>query len=112
MSTEDIPNLESVTFDSKNCVYIGEFNMDDVPASTAITAMISEVIDSSKTEISPLYESVNLDALNRLIEDPSFGQYIGEVVVTFSHHDHTIEVINEGVIKIYPQEAETAKESD
>lgn len=107
MLLDDIPFFESVTFSSEEEVYIGKFNIDEVSTSTAIISLLSEVIDNSMTELSPLSDSVNVDALDRLMENPSLGQYDGKVVIKFSHQNYQIKVINEGVIKIYLNKVET-----
>lgn len=102
MTGDDISPLESLNFDLEEKAYVAEFNEGAVSPCTAVIAIISEITKKSTTELPPVYDVVNTDALNRIISERPHGGYSSERLVEFTYHNHTIRVLSRGVIKVYP----------
>lgn len=95
---------QTFTFDPKTNTYrIRHDWQDDEPVSTALIMGVAAVTNAPPTEIDPLYEVVDPDALNRLFEPtansslrPSDGR------ATFTMNGCTVTVYGSGDIEITP----------
>lgn len=71
------------------------FDGETVPPSMAVIAALSEVLDVDPTQMAPLHESVDTDALDALLR----GQR-GDDSVTFTHMGRTITLYNSSVVAV------------
>ena len=77
--------------------------------STAVSMGVATITNTAPTELDPLYESVNPDALNHLFDSPtaeSSRHSAGQM--TFSNNDCTVTVYADGMIEITPLDASGA----
>jgi hypothetical protein len=87
---------------SDNQTVLHETNHEEGPIAETVIDAIAEVTDSSSTEIEPLYESIDPDALEDL-----FGRQSERRVprrVEFVHKGFAIVVFRSGRVVIYEGE--------
>lgn len=85
-----------------------QFDQEKTPASMAIVATLAEVMDADPVELTPLYASVDPDALETLVW--SRTEIEGDTHITFTHEGHTIGVHSYGVVTVAPLEHEPTAE--
>lgn len=83
-----------------------QFDREKTSASVAIVATLAEAMDADPVELTPLYASVDPDALEALVW--SRDETGGETHVTFTHEGHAIGVHSYGVVTVTPLEHEPA----
>lgn len=98
---------DAITYDSKTNTY--QFSPEwwhGKTLSTAVSMGVAAVTNTTPTDLDPLYETVDSDALNHLFDsmatEPSRHGY-GQL--TFSYHDCTVTVYSDGTIEITPLDA-------
>ena len=96
--------LISVTNPQDSEAYRFEYAQETTPASMAVVAALSEAIDVDPSDLEPLNESVDTDALDALVRVR--GAMNGDVHVTFTHEERVITVYSYGVIAVTPTEHE------
>lgn len=96
--------LESLTFDRDSGTYRGEFDQRRTSASAAVTALLSAVRDCAPTELSPLYDAVDPDALDSLTRVQSGAD--GDVTVAFSVGEIEVTVYSYGTVAVASPDAD------
>lgn len=78
----------SIDDDQATGTYCATYHYPSQPPSTTVALALMEIVDSWVTDLTPLYEtvSVNADALDDLI-DSTTGQGCQDRCVTFIYHD-------------------------
>lgn len=69
---------------------VTEFASGEYSVSEAVVKAVAEADDVDPTELPPLYEQVDPDALEKLFQNPSNG------VVTVDYHTYTVTVRSDG----------------
>lgn len=101
MKHENERNTESTDAET----YRTRFERSDADSLiVAITDGIERVTDEHATGISPLQESVNMDALCSLFRTQSLDGGVPNGRVTFSHSGCEITVESDGVVAVAPDE--------
>lgn len=72
---------------------------DDLPPITAIAEAIASATNRNPIHIPPLYESVDTDALERLVTSGTNDPY-ETIRITFPYENHTVLVEDDGTIEI------------
>ncbi|SFS10530.1 hypothetical protein SAMN05216559_3751 [Halomicrobium zhouii] len=101
--------LESLTFDRDSGTYRAEFDQQRTSASAAVTALLSAVRDCAPIELSPLYESVDPDALDSLTRVRSGTN--GDVTVSFTVGEDEITVYSYGTVAVTSSNADGLERS-
>lgn len=78
--------------------YRFEFDPDTTPASLAVVSGVTEVLDVEPTELEPLNDSVDTDALDSLVDRRNTAN--GDVHVTFPLGGRSVTVHSYGVVAI------------
>lgn len=78
-----------------------EFDWTDVEPSTAIIELIAEATDCDPIDLEPLYESVDPDALDRLVRGNGVDPHDQRLSVSFSFDGHAVAVRSSGVVELY-----------
>jgi len=76
------------------------YDQSDVSPSAAVVAAIATVTDADPTEMRPLYDSVDPDALDTVLEASSGQQR--PISVTIDVGEYEIEISNDGIVDIDP----------
>lgn len=106
MTKYDAPPVESLTFDPHEGGYIAKFDNSAVSPSTAVVSVVSEITENSATDIPPLYDVIEPDALDQIVSEQPSGRYCSEISVEFVYLAHTIHVTSSGVIKANPPDTQ------
>lgn len=77
-----------------------EFNWTDVAPSIAVIEVIAEASGRDPTALEPLYESVDPDALDRLIRGNGVGPNERMLAVSFSFAGYTVAVRSNGFVEL------------
>lgn len=71
-------------------------------ASVNVVSAIATALDEDPTTMDPLYETIDSDALDRLLETDV------PIEVVFEYHGHAIEVDGDGTVTVDGTEYDTA----
>ena len=71
-----------------------EMGSHETPTTTVVNA-VAETKGIDATELVPLYESIDTDALNVLLDSPK-----SQIEVTFKYGEYLIEVTTDGEITV------------
>ena len=105
MTRDDAPSGRSLTFDPEEGAYVTEFDRRDVPPSVMVTSVIAEITGQAETELRPLYQVIDPDALNRILGAHSSRVYHDERFVEFTYQKYTVQVLSSGILRVYPPSA-------
>jgi len=93
---EQLDSAGRVVYDSESGTYHGEYHADDGHSLTfAVVEAMSAVLDVGMTDIEPLTETLNPDALERLFGTQS-GESDEELLVYFTHEGCEVTVRRDG----------------
>lgn len=70
--------------------------------SMAVIETVAIAANAEPTTIEPLYDSVDLDALDALVQLNGRDSKKSDVTVTFTHGGHEVHVRSEGVVIVCP----------
>ena len=76
------------------------FAWADVTPATAVVEIVADATETDPTELDPLHDAVDTDALNRVVE-PTEPNATGSLRVSFSYHDFFVVVRQSGHITLY-----------
>lgn len=99
-STQAGFELGSVTYQQDSETYRFEYDQDKTPASMAVVTALSDVVDTDPTELDPLHDTVDTDALDAVVgvRHPANG----DVHVTFPFEGYAITVHSYGIVEVVP----------
>lgn len=84
--------------------YRAAFDVPTVPPSLALASAIAGAMDADPTDIDPLYESLDPDALNALVGEP---RPTGDPIeITLYVENFEVTISNTGSISLEPQTAD------
>lgn len=101
---ESNDDASTVEFDSKTETYrLAHDWRDDRSLTSTVIDAVSAVTNTPSTEIDPLYESVNPDALNAVYEPTHAGELRREGgCISFRVDDCDVTVYWDGIVEIRP----------
>lgn len=116
VSTRDGFNLRSMTRQKDSETFRFEYDQNEAPPSMAVVTAVSDVVDTVPTELVPLYDIIDTDALDALVgvRHPTNG----DVHATFSFEGYAITAHSNGILEIAPLQGDrqsddtTAEETD
>lgn len=73
-----------------------------LPLTEQVVAAVTDASNSSVSDLPPLYEVVNPEALDNLFAQTSAGNIRSDGHVTFAYAGYHVTVTNDGVIDIEP----------
>lgn len=92
--------MESFDQDSKTEQYRADYDTLTVPPSLALASALSAAMEAEPTEIDPLYESIDPDALDSLVVHPTRSSEPITINLSVEHFEATIS--SDGVIHLDP----------
>lgn len=93
---EQLDSADRVVYDSESDTYHGDYHGEDDHSLTfAVVEALSTVLDVDATEIDPMNETLNPDALERLFTTQS-GETEEDLLVYFTHQGCEITVRRDG----------------
>ncbi|ELY65692.1 HalOD1 output domain-containing protein [Natrinema versiforme] len=92
--------LESLEFDRESGTYRAQYDRDATAASMAVVAAVSDVLGVDPIELDPLYNTVDTDALNELVQRRDTSH--GSVDVSFTLEGYEITVFSNEVVTVSP----------
>lgn len=95
-------DLESFERTLESCVCRSRYDPEAMSASMAVIATLSELTEQCPTEVKPLQDAVDTDALDEVFQNPSSS--IGEMSVTFSVRNYVVTVSSPDCITISKSE--------
>lgn len=90
--------LESLEYRRETGTYRAEYDRDAMDPSLAVVAALTDVLEVSPIDIEPLYEAVDTDALDALVESGTNA----DAAVSFEVADHAITVRGDGTVTVDP----------
>jgi len=95
----------AITFDPDTDTYrLSHDRQSDESLTTTISRAIAIVLNTPPTELDPLYETVDADALNQLFTEPTDTALHDAGRVSFRVNDCAVKVHATGLIEITPAE--------
>lgn len=95
--------LHSVDHDPDTGSYRATFDESTTPPSLALVATLSTALDAEPTEIDPLYETVDPDAIDELLTEPDPSA--DPVTVSFHIERYEARLSSTGLIHLHPRTA-------
>ena len=77
-----------------------EFDWTEITPSTAVIELIAEESGQDPTELDPLYESVDPEALDRLISSDGMNPHDHTLAVSFSYNEYTVVIQSKGLVEL------------
>lgn len=94
-------NTTSTTFGSDATTYRIRHDWEsDEHISATVVRAVANVTNTPPTELDPLYESIDVDALDQLFDGPNGDSWQDTSWVSFRYHDCTVEVYATGTIRV------------
>ena len=81
-----------------------EYDWTATPASIAVIEMVAAACDTEPTQLGPLYEAVDPDALNSLVRSTGYGPAADGSTVKFEVADRSVTVHGDGAVVVRPVE--------
>lgn len=91
----------AVEFEPETGAYLATFDSAAVAPSTAVVETMAEVLETDPTELDPLFEVVDPQALDRLCAR-RVPHREGDRTVAFTYLDHEVTVKSLGTIRVRP----------
>jgi len=82
-----------------------EYDWTDTLVSTAVVETVAVACDCEPTELDPLYEVVDPDALDRVVRSSGDGPVVGGTTVTFEVTGRSVTVHDGGAVVVRPVES-------
>ena len=102
--------VEAVEYSEESSIVRIQFDQEKTAASTAVIATLADVMDTDPSELTPLYSTVDPDALDAFVRVRTVTD--GDTHVSFTHEGHQIRVSNYGVVTISLPEHEPTPDND
>lgn len=78
------------------------FDWAETSPSSAVVEVVSSALGAAATDVEPLYNAVDPDALDRLVSDPDGRRDCTAVVVSFTFADRHVTVEGTGTVVAEP----------
>lgn len=87
-----------------------EYDWSEVAPSTAVVETVAVVADEPPTELRPLQETVDSDALDTLVASDGIDSPDGDVSVSFTLAGQDVLVESDGTVAVWPETADDRPE--
>lgn len=95
----DLPDVEEgVNYDPETETYRATFASSTTDPSGAVVYALAEVCDTGLTDLDPLFDILDPQALDRVCQ----GSHGSDCTVEFTYHDHRVRVKSYGIIEVWP----------
>lgn len=92
--------LKTLIYDQESERYYAKFSSSTFPASLVIIEVVAAIKDQDPTELKPLYEVVNPEALDELFSIKPYIDHRGDFSVSFHYEGYEVVAHNYGIIEI------------
>lgn len=100
----ELPDAEdSVSYDPETDTYRATYDNSNTTPTAAVIKMMATILERDPTEMSPLADVVDPEALDQFLMTRANGAHEGERRVEFSFQDHEVTVLRCGIIKVRPE---------
>ncbi|WP_433631405.1 HalOD1 output domain-containing protein [Halomicrococcus sp. NG-SE-24] len=99
MSDRPTTEVASPEYDPDTKTYCVDYDHESVPPSVVIPAAIRDITGTERTELDPLYWTVDGDALDELFQPAVEGDVRANGKVAFSYHGYEVTVFERGRIE-------------
>jgi len=99
MTTSDRPEDGEPVPDSNSTIQT-EFDWESVTPSTAVIETIAIAANTDPSEVEPLYDSVDSDALDRLLQSTGTRPTNGSTTVSFAVSEYEVSVHSDGTVAV------------
>lgn len=106
-TTRSDPWLESFSYHDDSGTFRAAFDSEMTSASIAVIGALSQVLGTGPTDIEPLYESIETDALDEIVHP---GAATDDVQVSFVLEGRQVAVTSDGTIEIEARSVDLADE--
>lgn len=100
MSSQEQTGVDE-QMDNLERVMQAEFDWTNVAPSTAVIEVTAEAANLDSTDLEPLYESVDPDALDRLFRDDRGGTTDRMLSTSFWFSGFRVSIRSSGVVELY-----------
>ena len=101
--TSELPDVEdSVNYNEETNTYWAAFDMRKTNATLAVITVMASVLEKDPTDLKPLLEVVDPEALNQLMQPQEPGPHASDRTVKFRYHSHEVRILSYGIIKVQP----------
>ncbi|RQG91986.1 HalOD1 output domain-containing protein [Natrarchaeobius chitinivorans] len=90
----------SVQYDPETETYRGRFDSNVVTPSTAVSRVVASLSGEDVTDLPPLYDFIDPDALDTLCTKRTRSHRKGDCAVEFTYHGHRVRLESYGILKI------------
>lgn len=105
MNDECPDTIDSITYDSDRDLYRATFDSTTVAPSKAVVEVVAAIEEEEPSQLVPLYNVINADALDNLCSERFPGRYDSDRLVQFTYHGYEIRVWSHGTITAGPSGA-------
>lgn len=109
MSEPNRPDDDGPPTDTREPIR-AEFDWSKAIPCTAIVETVAIAANREPTELDPLYEAVDPEALDTLIQSMETNSTVGDATVTFAFDGHEVTVHRDGRVVVRSAEARAESE--
>lgn len=107
----DLPDVEdAVSYDSETDTHRASFDSKKIEPSMAVVRMLASIQEKRPTELPPLFNFVDSDALDKFITSPLVVSQTGDREVNFTVDKYMVTVKSCGIIKAQSKDTVTEKQ--
>ena len=77
-----------------------KFNWTEIAPGTAVIELITEESGQAPTELDPLYETIDPEALDRLVSGNGTNPHDHTVSVSFSYNEYAVIIQSGGLVEL------------
>lgn len=96
--SKDSRDIKRDTTDSTHEEIRETYDWSTITPSTAVIETVAFVLDRDSTELDPLFEAVETDALDGLVRANGIRARNGRVTVSFTYHGYLVLVHSDGTV--------------
>ena len=76
------------------------FDWTEIAPSTAVVELLAEELGQDPTELDPLYETIDLEALDRLFSGNKTNPHDHTLSVAFSYNEYAVVIQSGGLVEL------------
>jgi len=96
-----VDSIDGVEFDTDTDTFWATYDSTEDSVNMVVVAVVAAVEDCSPTDLTPLHDAVDTDALERLFDAPS-GRPPTPTSTTFRYEGYEVTVSSEEVVQVTP----------
>lgn len=101
---ESVEENDTLDYNPETGTYRASFDGSSETVCQAVVSMVSAISKTNPTELPPLGETIDPDALGAVLYSSPSNQSQGDVHVTFWYADYEVTVHSYGIVAVRPGE--------